>query len=103
MQAAPRATSNPRPSRPTLGAGGENVASVVDELPRWEMESVFGPEPDAADRAYADAIAGIDELAALLDRFGVAPRDDGSVDAETVAAVVEVLAAVNRVGQAAAI
>jgi oligoendopeptidase F len=79
------------------------VASVVDELPRWEMESVFGPEPDAADRAYANAIAGIDELAALLDWLGVAPRDHGSVDADTVAAVTEVLAAVDRVGQEAAI
>jgi pepF/M3 family oligoendopeptidase len=69
-------------------------------LPRWEMESIFGSEPGAADRAFAAALGGIDELAALFDALQIGPRPTSTVDAETISAVETTIDGWNRIVEA---
>lgn len=66
------------------------------ELPRWDMTGLFGPEPDASERAFAAALAGIDELQTLCDRLAIGPRSNPTIDAATIAAADELIAAWNR-------
>lgn len=77
--------------------------ATVVELPGWDLGSIFGPEPDAADRAFAEALRGIDELTALFDRLGMAPRAEPAIDDATMAAAEEVILAWNRVSEAVAL
>jgi pepF/M3 family oligoendopeptidase len=65
-----------------------------ETLPRWDLDSIFpGPESPQFREALQEVTNRIADLVSLFDRHGIGSRPPGPVDAGTVAAFEEIVAA----------
>ena len=65
-----------------------------ETLPRWDLDSIFpGPESPQFREALQEATNHIADLVSQFDRHGIGSRSPGPVDAATVAAFDEIVAA----------
>ena len=72
------------------------MSATDTPLPRWDMTPIF-PSLESAEfsQAFDSALADIDSLSALFDKYGVRKRQVGAVDSEFAAAYDSVTAPVN--------
>ncbi len=76
------------------------LMSTKQTLPRWDMTPIF-PSLSAPEFAseFADALNAIGEMSALFEKFSVARRDDGAVDAAFVSNFESIVNSLNQLLQ----
>jgi oligoendopeptidase F len=76
------------------------MASATESLPKWDMSVVYpGIESPEFEEGFRAVVASVNDLARTFDEHGVAKREPGPLDDETVRAVEKVIARYNAVGE----